>query len=281
MRPRSYLPLFLLVAALFTACTGPTNVEDDRAPATTTSPSPSPSVSTSTTSCRGLEIPTDGEVNTVLDRKGGLLEFSYYVARLQRDRSVTIRYRDDPWCRRNRGTLRLIQHVNAGRKLKGCIALPTEVASGETRVELWFFDLFDENTLGRALVVERDIPATEGILAATLRAWIEGPTPEEKRAGARPSAPDGTELLGIATDEGTATVDLSEDFERTNLGSTSEGEILDHLAGMITQFDTIDRGLLKIEGEFKDYYMGHGFLVNERDPLVRPSRGQYRVAPTC
>ncbi|MGI8775161.1 MAG: GerMN domain-containing protein [Actinomycetota bacterium] len=159
--------------------------------------------------------------------------------------------------------------------------IPEEPSEGNARVELWFGDRVDPSGIGSSLVVHRDIPATRAIATSTLRAWIDGPTAEEEAVGALPSAPDGTELLGIDVDEGTAVVDLSSEFERTGAGTTYEGTILDQLAGTITQFETVDRALLKIDGESKPDYMGHGFIVDEQHPLVRPAEERYRTARRC
>ncbi len=167
------------------------------------------------------------------------------------------------------------------REVAGCLDLPETPAAGMTRVELWFGDATDRTALAPSLLVRRDIAVTDAIVAATLRAWTEGPTEREERAGAYPSAPKGSELRGIDVEGGTAVVDFNDAFERTGLGTTYEGAILDQLAGTITQFDTVDRALLKIDGKFKDYYMGHGFIVDEEHPIVRPSRKRYRVAPRC
>jgi len=233
------------------------------------------------TSCRELSVPIDREVNTNLDRKAGTLHFSYYVPRLNRDRQVTIRYRDDPWCRRNPKSRNLIFHAGAGKDIFRCIELPAQPPQGMTRVELWFHDLEDPKGFGTTIVVPRDIRSTDALAHATLEAWIEGPTREEKAAGALAIAPKGSELLGVEIDDGTATVDLSDDFERTGLGTTYEGAILDALAGTLTQFDSVGRGLLTIDGEFKGHYMGHGFIIDEQRPLTYPGRKRYRTAPTC
>lgn len=250
------------------------------APTTGPSESPSASPSAEIVSCRGLEVRFNRNFSTKLDRKGGLLELRYKAKRFQRD-SVTIRYRDDPSCRRNAETRALIQSAGAGREIVGCLDLPERPPEGMVRVELWFGDATDSAAFAPSLVVRRDIAATDAIAAATLRAWIEGPTKQEERAGAYSSAPDGTELLGIDVDDGTAVVDLNAAFEYTGLGTTYEGAILEQLAGTITQFDSVERALLKIDGEFKDYYMGHGYIVDDEHPLVRPGRKSYRVASEC
>lgn len=269
----------VFVAVFFAACdTGSPRV----APSTSSpdaSPTNAPSVEIA--SCAGLDVPRNREVNTNLDRESGLLDFSYFDPRFQRDKHLTIRYRDDPSCRRNPQTRFLIQHVGAGLEIAGCLDLPSTPPTGMVRVELWFGDAVDRSAVAPSLVVHRDIPGTDAIAAATLRAWIEGPTEKEKAAGAYPAAPDGTELLGIDVDDGTAVVDVNRAFEDTGLGTTYEGAILEALAGTITQFDTVDRALLKIDGEFNDYYMGHGFIVDDEHPLTRPGKKGYRVAPEC
>lgn len=269
----------VFVAAFLAACDTGSSLVDP--PTSSPDASPTNAPSSEIVSCAGLDVPRNREVNTNLDRESGLLEFSYFDPRLQRDKQLTIRYRDDPSCRRNPQTRFLIQHVGAGLEIAGCLDLPPTPPEGMVRVELWFGDAVDRSAVAPSLIVHRDIFGTDAIAAATLRAWIEGPTEKEEAAGAYPVAPDGTELFGIDVDEGTAVVDLNGAFEDTGGGTTYEGAILEALAGTITQFDTVDRALLKIDGEFKDYYMGHGFIVDDEHPLMRPGKKGYRVAPEC
>jgi spore germination protein GerM len=146
-----------------------------------------------------------------------------------------------------------------------------------TTVELWY-SVATTSSIGEGLVaVYRDIHSTPGIGAATLRAWLDGPTSGEMAAGIHASIPEGTELLGLHIENGTAIVDLSSDFERTSMGTFGESFLLEELAWTITQFPTVDRVLLKIDGEFKDHYMGHGFIIDETRPLERNRRDP--VAP--
>lgn len=271
----------VLIVMSLTAC----DLRPSAAPgpgSTAVSESPTLTSNPETVSCLRLKVPFDREVNTNLDREDGLLEFSYYVRKLQRDRSITIRYRDDLSCRHNPETRRLIEHVGAGREIAGCLDLPEVPPEGMTRVELWFGDNTDQSAIPPSfLIIHRDIAATDAIATATVEAWIEGPTDEEKEAGAYPSAPEGSQLLGVDIDDGTAVVDLNQAFERTGLGTIYEGAVLEQLAGTITQFGSVDRGLLKINGRFKDYYMGHGFIVDEEHSLLRPDAKRYRVAREC
>ncbi|MGH2787487.1 MAG: GerMN domain-containing protein [Actinomycetota bacterium] len=140
-----------------------------------------------------------------------------------------------------------------------------------TTVELWYS--ITATHMGEALfVVHRDIPSTPGIGAAALRLWLEGPSAEEKAVGVHGAVPEGVELLGLDIDDGTAIVDLSAEFENTNMGTSGESLLLEQLAWTLTQFPTVDRVRVKIDGEFKDHYMGHGFIIDEEHPLERNER---------
>jgi spore germination protein GerM len=56
--------------------------------------------------------------------------------------------------------------------------------------------------------------------------------------------------------DGTAVIDLNGRFEHTGSGVMYEAALLAQLAWTITPFPTIDRALLTIGGEEKEYYMG-------------------------
>jgi hypothetical protein len=60
--------------------------------------------------CKGLNVPADGELNTGLDLERKLLQFDYYDADLRRGRSFTIRYTSRA-CQQNPETKRLIDHA--------------------------------------------------------------------------------------------------------------------------------------------------------------------------
>lgn len=151
-------------------------------------------------------------------------------------------------------------------------AEPTEEPSpteSTTSVELWYVIETDTPDGAGLFAVHREIPSTQAIGRAALTAWLQGPTPEERAAGISSLVPDGAELLGLDITDGTATVDLNSEFENTGMGTFGESLLLDQLAWTITQFPTVDRALLKIDGEFKDAYLGHGFIIDEVHPLKR------------
>jgi hypothetical protein len=95
----------LLLGALSTSCAAEGNP-----PITSNGPNPTEK-SVEATSCEGLHVPRNREVNTGIDPEVGLLDFSYYVAALGEDKIVTINYKDDPSCQDNPETRALIEHV--------------------------------------------------------------------------------------------------------------------------------------------------------------------------
>lgn len=164
--------------------------------------------------------------------------------------------------------------ATSGEKKKERVRCPGGGGGGTAKkggrtVELWYALNTDTGVGMISVAVQRRIPDTPGVAAATLRAWIKGPTCSEREAGVASSVPRGTRLLGISISQGTATIDLSSEFERTALGTLYEGLLLEQLAWTITQFPTVERALLKIDGEFKDYYLGHGYIIDETHPLTR------------
>jgi hypothetical protein len=77
-------------------------------------PTYSPSVDAGVTLCADIAAdipPSDTEVNTVLDRERGRLEFSFLDAATNEDRSFTVAYYADPDCRAYPRLNQLIQHA--------------------------------------------------------------------------------------------------------------------------------------------------------------------------
>jgi spore germination protein GerM len=108
-----------------------------------------------------------------------------------------------------------------------------------------------------------------------LEAMLDGLEPAEESIGMTTSIPPGTEVLGIAVDGATATVDLSAEFG-TSSGSLDETMRLAQVVFAVTQFDDLDRVKFHIDGRPQDPILSHGFEVGgglTRDDFtdVRPS----------
>lgn len=268
-----------LVAVLSFAACEPESPAPEAVPTPTAAEASPTPTEPAVTSCRGLEVPFDREVNTNLDKESGTLEFAYRKA--GRNQQVTIRYRDDPWCRRNRDTRSLIFHVGGGQDILGCLSLPTEPPGGMTRVELWFGGTFEGRyQFSRSLVVHRDIPTVEGIASAAIEALIAGPNKAERRLGARAIGSPDTDLLGINVVGGTAHVDVDWDFHDTGLGTCCEGLVLSNLVGTVTQFEPIERMFLWTDGKRLKAWGGHAGILDPEGEK-RPGPKWYRIAPAC
>lgn len=106
--------------------------------------------------------------------------------------------------------------------------------------------------------------AGPGIAAAAVRALIDGPTEDEAASGLGSSMPSDTLLLGLTIRAGTATVDLSREFEFSGAGgTTADLARLAQLTYTLTQFPQVDLVHLRLDGEPVDLFSGHGIEIGK------------------
>ena len=103
----------------------------------------------------------------------------------------------------------------------------TTAAEETTRLVVYF--LRD----GKVAPVHREVPQTAAVGTAAVEALLAGPTAEEGELGITSDFPDGTRLLGLMVEDGTASVSLSG-------GDTSTGAPA-QLTFTLTQFSTVQR----------------------------------------
>lgn len=127
-------------------------------------------------------------------------------------------------------------------------------------LEVWFAR--GEGLFG----TRRDTESTPGIGAAAMTELLSGPNQAETGAQVSTAIPDGTELLDLDISDGTATVDLSSEFERGG-GSFGETMRLAQVVYTLTQFPTVDDVVLEIDGERIEVFGGHGLMIE--DPMKR------------
>ena len=136
---------------------------------------------------------------------------------------------------------------------------PTE---GETMTyEVWF-----ASGDGWLFPTHRTEPANPAVGGASLTALLAGPNELERAAGVSSAVPEGTDLLGLSIADGTATVDLSGRFESGG-GSLSVMLRLAQLVYTLTQFPTVDRVALELDGEPVEVFSGEGVIVDP--PMTR------------
>ena len=142
-------------------------------------------------------------------------------------------------------------------------ATPTPTATGTTTVRAYFFlGSFVDNA--GLVPVLREVPKTQAVGAAAMRALLEGPNDAE--LGARPAmytvVPEGTSFLGLRIDGGIATVNLSREFEQGG-GSASVLGRLAQVVYTLTQFPTIQGVKFELDGEPVTVFSGEGVVLDQ------------------
>ena len=135
---------------------------------------------------------------------------------------------------------------------------PTEAGTPTTEsieLEVWF------TQDGDLFLTHREVPKTEGVGRAALEALLEGPSDLEAGVDVFSAVPDGTELLGLSVSDGTATVDLSGEFESGG-GSASMFARLAQVVYTLTQFPTVDDVEFRLDGAPVDTFSGEGIVLD-------------------
>jgi sporulation and spore germination protein/immunoglobulin-like protein involved in spore germination len=136
----------------------------------------------------------------------------------------------------------------AGSSVASPASTPDGSPSGSTTVRTYFF--LGSFTGNAGLVpVERDIPKTQAVGAASIAALLAGPI--EPELGASPamytSIPEGTKFLGLQINNGVATVNLSSEFEAGGDSISVSGRIA-QVVYTLTQFPTVNGVRFEFDG---------------------------------
>lgn len=108
----------------------------------------------------------------------------------------------------------------------------------------------------------REAPETRAVATAAVRFLLDGPTSDEQSADVSSQIPPGTRLLGIDIDGGTATVDLTSEFESGG-GSASMFGRLAQVVYTLTEFDSVKRVRFALDGEPVDVFSGEGIVLEQ------------------
>ncbi len=110
--------------------------------------------------------------------------------------------------------------------------------------------------------VRRTTRETPQVATAAVQSLLAGPQED----GFASAVPDGTELHGIVVAGGTATVDVSSAFSSGG-GSLSMQARLAQLVYTVTQFPTVERMVLRVDGKDVLWLGGEG--IDTSKPLTR------------
>ena len=120
-----------------------------------------------------------------------------------------------------------------------------------------------EGNFGLVEPVSRTLPYEPGVLRLALRELMRGPLPEE--TGLLAVLPGSVDILNLELHEGLAVIDLSgEAMPDRSWGSTAVIAFIQSLVYTATQFPTVDRIVVLVEGD--PWHDGH-FIWDE--PLDR------------
>jgi germination protein M len=131
---------------------------------------------------------------------------------------------------------------------------PTQAASaaptgGETTTLRVYYMLGSFTTGGGLAPVLREVPKTQAVGTAALRALLAGPIEAELSASPAmfTAIPDGTKLLGLQIDGGVATVNLSKEFTSAE-EAQSDHQRLAQVTYTLTQFASVTVVRFEVEG---------------------------------
>lgn len=133
----------------------------------------------------------------------------------------------------------------------------------EGTVRLYFIRGEKIGVAGRA-ITGTDEPASDAFLA--MEALLDGPSVQDREYGLDTVIPAGTTVSGVEIRDGTATVDLSPEFESGG-GSLSMLLRIAQVVCTLTQFDGVDSVAFKLDGEPAESIGGEGVIVDP--PLSR------------
>ena len=143
----------------------------------------------------------------------------------------------------------------------GSTPSPTPTVPVATTVVRSYFYLDGGQGSAGLVAVLREVPETRAVARAAINGLIEGPNRAEREAGISSAVPEGTRLLGISIEDTTATIDLSREFESGG-GSASTLIRLGQVVFTLTQFPTVDRVVLWIEGQPVAVFGSEGLILD-------------------
>ena len=144
--------------------------------------------------------------------------------------------------------------------------------SVRTRQSRLFFIFVQPDGAIQLKSIIREVQYADTPLTSTLEALLRGPTPTEVNQGLLSLLSPNTRLLKVYVREGTAYLDFSEAFRFNSLGKEGLAAQLKQVIYSATEFSTVKRVQILIEGKAADYLGPEGLYIGK--PLGRDSFAQ-------
>ncbi len=135
---------------------------------------------------------------------------------------------------------------------------------------IYFIRVTDQGTIYPEGVV-REVTYTNNPMTETLNTLLEGPTSDELNLGLLNLIPDGTRLLSAAVRDRVAYLNFSEEFRFNPMGFEGLMAQLQQIVYSTTEFSTVERVQILIEGQLVEYLGVEGLFIGK--PLARDSFG--------
>lgn len=135
---------------------------------------------------------------------------------------------------------------------------------------IYFIRVTDQGTIYPEGVI-REVTYTNNPMTETLNTLLEGPTIDELNLGLLNLIPDGTRLLSAAVRDRVAYLNFSEEFRFNPMGFEGLMAQLQQIVYSTTEFSTVERVQILIEGELVEYLGVEGLFIGK--PLTRDSFG--------
>ncbi len=134
------------------------------------------------------------------------------------------------------------------------------------RARLFFVQVNDQGYIQLKSVI-RPVPYGSTPLTTTLQALLNGPDTREMNRGLLNLIPERTKLLSARVQNGTAYLNFNEAFRFNPMGMDGYEAQIRQLVYTATEFSTIDRVQILLEGQVNDYLGAEGIFIGE--PLGR------------
>ncbi|MBO8138537.1 MAG: GerMN domain-containing protein [Desulfotomaculum sp.] len=133
--------------------------------------------------------------------------------------------------------------------------------------------LYFADELGCLVAQQREIPKVDGIARVTMQELAKGPDPQ---SGLLPTLPPGTHLKDINIKDGVCIVDMSRELKENHAGGSS-GEMLTvySIVNTLTQFPTVERVKILVNGQVVNTLAGHVDLsvpLGRNDSIITSSQ---------
>lgn len=135
---------------------------------------------------------------------------------------------------------------------------------------IYYIRVTDDGTI-YPFEVERVVSYVDSPMTQTLNALLKGPTPEELNIGLLNLIPENTQLISAAVEDGVAYLNFNESFRFNPMGVEGFVAQLQQIIYSTTEFPTVDRVQILIEGQRVEYLGGEGIYIGE--PIGRNTFG--------